>query len=163
MSFRRFSSVLNTEVEIQAFKYIQAIAEEMTEEAKQIILTQRYNWVPLKPEYKEAKKRAGLDTRILLATHFYFDHIAWGIEGGKVWWGVEDVIHEPSGLELRFLARIHEFGYGNVPARPLWRPLLAKYIRQRKQFAKRYRAEIERAARKARKQHLKSRKAKVKL
>lgn len=163
MSLTRFSNILNTELEIQAFKYIRVIAEEMTEEAKEILDSQRYKWEPLQQSTVDAKERKGLDHRTLIATGFYRDHIAWGIVGKQVWWGVEDVEHEPSGLRLTFLARIHEFGYGNVPARPLWRPLLAKYVRLKPHFGKRYRAEVDRAARNARKHLGKSRKMKVKL
>jgi len=164
VSFTRFANVLQTNVEIQAFKYVQEIAEAMTNEAKEILETQRYSWQPLSQGYWEWKDRNNLDTRILIATGFYQEHISGGVEGGKVWWGVEDIVHEPSGLDLKFLARIHEFGYGHVPARPLWRPLLSKYIRLSPQFAKRYRREVERAARKAKALHLGSaKKVKVRL
>jgi hypothetical protein len=146
LSFTAFSNVLNTAVEIQAFKYMQEIAKQMTEEAREILDSQRYNWEPLSQPYFESKLREGLDTRILIATGFYRDHIAWGMIGDKIWWGVEDVVHEPSGLPLRKLARIHEFGTAIIPARPLWRPLLSKYLRKSPQFANRYRVEVNRAA-----------------
>jgi hypothetical protein len=143
-------NVFETEVEVQAYKYMQEIAYGLTSEARDILDTQAYQWVPLTEKYREQKERQGLDTRTLIATGFYRDHIDWGTTGeDKIWFGVEDIDHEPSGLPLRILARIHEFGTATIPARQLWRPLLSKYIKQSPRFAKRYRKEIERQVKRA--------------
>lgn len=160
--FGRFLNVLNTEIELKAFKYIQQIAEEMTQEAIEILEEQRYRWVKLSQKYLDWKVRKNLDTRVLIATGFYQDHISWGIKDDTVWFGVEDVTHEPSGLPLRVLARIHEFGTKTIPARPLWRPLLSKYIRLYPQLGKRYRKEVQKAALKKKKKITRSKTLKVK-
>lgn len=163
MGFIKFSKVLDQNVQIHAYKYIQQIAEEMISEAKDIIKFQKYEWKPLSLNYLEYKINKGLDTRILLATHFYYDHITWGITDKKIWWGVEDVVHDPSGLELRVLARIHEYGTSTIPARPLWRPLLEKYLNKKKQFAHRYLIEIIKAVKRARKELQQKNKGKFKV
>ena len=156
MSYRNFSNVLNVQIEIHAFKYIQEIAKAMTEEALAILEDQRYAWEPLTQKYWDWKDRRGLDTRVLIATGFYQEHINWGVrDDNSVWWGVEDVIHPPSGLPLRVLARIHEFGTAVIPARPLWRPLLSKYLRRDNRFKKRYKREVQRQITLAARKHLK--------
>lgn len=161
MSFRKFYSLFNKDVDLQAFEYLKSIVIELIEEAKRILDEQAYTWKPLTEAYASYKARAGLDPRTLIATGFYRDHIGWGVTHGKIWFGVPNVTHEPSGLPLPVLARIHEFGTATIPARPLWRPLLSKYAREYPRFAKRYSAEVKRAAERARHQAFKSRKAKV--
>ncbi len=161
--FSRFVNVLNTEVSIQAFNYTEDIAEAMVKEAKEILDSQRYAWKPLSDAYLDHKIRVGKDARILIATGFYQDHIAWGRNPDKtIWVGVEDVTHPDADLPLRVLARIHEFGTADIPARPLWRPLLSKYITQKPQFAAKYRKEVEKVAREYRKKHFKKTVLKVK-
>lgn len=164
MAIKELLNVLETELEIKAYKYMQEIAQSITAEAKEVLENQSFKWKPLNPDYLEWKRQEGLDTRKLIATGFYQDHIDWNVEpGGRIWFGVENIIHDPSGLPLPLLARIHEFGSGDIPARPLWRPLLAKYLKLYPQFAKRYKMEVAKAANAAKKKLLKKKKVKVKL
>lgn len=151
-SFNRFLAVMSNEMELQASNASKEVAKALTEEAKVVIDRQLYDWQPLKDWYREQKREEGHDERIFIRTGEFRDAISWGVSHGKVWAGLpSQKIHEGSGMRLVDLARIHEFGYGNVPARPLWRPLLAKYVRLRPDFAKSYRRAIEKAAKKARK------------
>ena len=151
--FSQFVNVLQTELKIQAFNYTEDIAKRMAEEAVEILDEQAYAWKPLKEAYVDKKIRVGLDPRILIATGFYQRHITWGKRpNGTIWVGVEDVEHPDADMSLVRLARIHEFGLGNVPARPLWRPLLSKYVRESPQFGTKYRKAIEQAVRKKRKE-----------
>lgn len=147
-----FFNVLRTEVEIKAYKYVEDLAKIISDEAIEILETQRYDWKPLNPNYKNWKSGRGLDTRILISTGFYQDHIGWGYnDNGTIWVGVEDIIHKPSGLPLRTLARIHEFGTSVINARPLWRPLLSKWLRKDNRLAAQYRESIARKLKAARK------------
>lgn len=145
-NFSSFVNVLRTEVEIQAFKYTEEVAKSIAEEAVEILDEQRYAWQPLNDAYLEGKIKVGRDPRILIATGFYQDHITWGKRAdGTVWVGVEDIMHPDADISLIVLARIHEFGTATIPARPLWRPLLSKYVRRTPQFARKYQKEVEKA------------------
>jgi hypothetical protein len=159
----KFYSLFNKDVKLQAFEYLKELIKALIEEAKQILESQSYNWVPLTERYADYKMDHGLDDRILIATGFYRDHIGWGVTHNKIWFGVPNITHEPSGLPLPVLARIHEFGTATIPARPLWRPLLSKYAREAPNFAKRYKKEVKKAADKAKSSLFKARKAKVTL
>lgn len=160
--FRGFLNVLNTELRVSPYKYVEEVAQQIVDEAIQILDTQKYNWQPLQEDYLNKKIRVGRDPRILIATGFYQDHISWGHRAdGTVWVGVEDVIHPDADLPLVVLARIHEFGTSTIPARPLWRPLLSKYMRSNEKFAARYRKEVERAFLKAKELNFQRIKVKV--
>jgi len=152
--FRGFINVLRTELELKPYQYTEEIAREIVAEAKSILDTQKYHWKPLQEAYLARKIRVGRDPRILIATGFYQEHINWGYSpNGNLWVGVDNIIHPDADISLVVLARIHEYGTATIPARPLWRPLLSKYIRRNKQFATRYRKEVERAFIKAKKQN----------
>lgn len=159
----KFYSLFNRDVKLQAFEYLKELISKLVDEAKQIIEGQTYKWEPLSERYLAYKERVGLDPRTLIATRFYLMHIGWGVTHGKIWFGVPNIIHEPSGLPLPRLARIHEFGTKTIPARPLWRPLLSKYAREAPRFAKRYEKEVKKAAERAKAQSFKRRKVKVTL
>jgi len=147
--FIAFLSVFKKQVEIESMRLTKDIAKGIAEEAKDIIENQRYVWIPLKESYAKKKAEEGLDPRILIATGEMYDAIGWGVKAGKVWCGIpSDDIHLGSGLPTHILARIHEFGTDTIPARPLWRPLLSKWIRNKKKFGKKY---ADAAAKKARK------------
>jgi hypothetical protein len=162
-AYAKFYTLFNKQVKLEALEYLKVLIKEMVDEAKDIIENQSYNWTPLTEKYLEHKIKQGLDPRTLIATRFYLMHIGWGVSHGKIWWGVPNIIHEPSGLPLPVIARIHEFGTKTIPARPLWRPLLMKYAREAPRFAKRYNDAVKRAAKEARKSSFKSAKRKVKV
>lgn len=97
---------------------------------KMAVHQQSYQWKPLNERYLAWKRKVGRDTRILLATHEYITAIE-VIELPKKQGemaafsvGLPDRIHKDSGLPLKTLARIHEFGSmkRNIPPRPLWFP-----------------------------------------
>jgi hypothetical protein len=99
-----------------------------------VVERQRYQWKPLSKRYLEWKKRHKRDTRILIATREYIQSVrimkhdvgSWHDDRRVVWYevGLPPIIHVDSGLPLRKLAAIHEFGVPkkNIPARPLWQP-----------------------------------------
>jgi len=139
-SFTKFLAVFEEEVSLQAFKCNKDMAKEITAEAKSIIENQSYRWRPLTDQYLRRKIKQGYDRRILIRTKEYVDSISWGVTGGRVWAGIPALkIHQGSGMPIAKLARIHEFGTKTVPARPLWRPLLSKHVRQSAAFGRRYR------------------------
>lgn len=131
-------------------------ARRMARDLKQKILRQKFRHKPLSESYLKAKKRAGLDTRILIATKTYVNSIhvqkaiaryRKGLTGRKVSYEtdkpierggnvvymvtVPDAIHPPSGLKFKHLARIHEYGSkkANIPPRPHWRPFWREWVK----------------------------------
>lgn len=136
---RDMFSAWRKDTEVVARKTSVAAAEEIAEEAKSVIDTQAYSWVPLTARYLAQKIEEGLDQRTLIATGFYRDNICAYTIRGKVYVGVEPgVIHEPSGLPLSVLARVHEYGTSTIPPRPLWRPLLSSFLRRSSEFNRIY-------------------------
>jgi len=149
--FTRFMSVFKSEVKLNAAECSKEIAKSMAQEAVDILEDQIYNWEPLTEKYLDYKIKHGYDPRVLIKTGEYKDSISWGVTHGKVWCGIPSrLIHQGSGMLMTKLARIHEFGTATIPARPLWRPLLSKYLRLRPEFAKKYRQAIARKSMKVR-------------
>jgi len=114
-------------------------AERFAEMVRQAVYSQRYKWVPLSQKYLEWKRRTGRDSRILVATREYVESIrivrnevgSWHESEKVVFYevGLPDIIHLESGLPIRKLAAIHEFGVPSrrIPARPLWRPVWEEF------------------------------------
>jgi len=89
---------------------------------------QDLKWKPLAPEYKEWKRRNGLDTRIWMATGKLVSKIKVIKSGqpGKYLYlvGISGEKKHKSGLTAGHLAMVHEYGvpHRGIPARPLFRP-----------------------------------------
>lgn len=165
----KFMSVFAEEVELHAFECNKEIAKEMSEEAKEVIESQRYKWRPLSPQYLEDKIEGGYDPRIYIRTGEFLQSISWGVTHGKVWTGIPSRVMHTGKLDradapdqrpipMWLLARWLEFGATQsrvgpsgdlykiiLPPRPIWRPLLAKYARLRPKFGKRYRKALDQA------------------
>ena len=141
--FERFSTIFDQIAKITATAATKKVASDIVKDAKKVLDDQTYNWKPLKAYYKAWKIRQGLDERILIATGFYRDNIGWWVSRGNVQFGVRQSKKTTNGLPLWKLARIHEFGTRTIPARPLWRPLISKHIRNNESFAEIYRKALE--------------------
>jgi len=103
------------------------VAYELLRIIKRHLEDQDLPWPPLKPEYKEAKAKAGLDTRMWIATgELTEDGLGIWVsdDGNNVFVGFHPKLEHISGLTYSHLARIHEFGVPErgIPARPLLRP-----------------------------------------
>ncbi len=133
-----YVKILNSTLLI-AYKqsYIKAI-NDFYKYLTNVLDRQKYKWKPLSSEYKSWKEKHGLDTRMLIATGFYRDHIIVKIGERTAFVGLPNIIHKPSGLPLPTLAFIHEYGTKRrtekgerwIPARPLWRPAISVFIRK---------------------------------
>lgn len=149
-TYTKFISVFKDEIQLHAFKCNKEIAKSYANEAKEVIKKQLYRWAPLSPKYLEDKIQKGYDSRIYIRTGEFLASIMWGVTHGKVWTGIPArVMHtgkfaradEPDRkpIPMRVLARWLEYGTTLIPPRPVWRPLLAKYVRLRPDFGRRYR------------------------
>lgn len=129
-SFDKFATIFKRTARAEASNLLRSLAAKVVKEVKTALLEQRYAWVPLTEDYLKAKIKAGLDTRTLLATLFYFHHISWWRDSNGVHMGVPNVQHPTAKIPLGMLARVHEYGTARIPARPLWRPALSKILRE---------------------------------
>ncbi len=149
-----FVSVFRTAQKVAAEKVSMEVAEAIRDEAIEIIAQQRYDWAALSNKYLRRKLKGLYDPRIYIRTQFYRDNIeAWADEQGYAHVGVADVIHPETKkrkrpVNLPQLARWLEFGTpianpGEImPPRPLWRPLIAKWLKVNPEFAKKYYAAV---------------------
>jgi hypothetical protein len=115
---------------------------------------------PLSEEYLYRKKRAGADERVMLATHWYRDHIkVWPMADPKgrrnVRWiriGFHHAVQarnlkgEVVPILLDLVAKVHEFGSEklNIPPRAHWVPHRTAMRRRAKKLRDRIRAETMR-------------------
>lgn len=141
-----FITAFKKEAQLRASKLIRELAEDLAEEAKDIILEQRYNWESLSSGYLAYKLRVGLDPRILIATGEYVDEgIGHYEKDGIIFVGPMPGIHEPSGVPYVKLARWFEYGTETMPARPLWGPLYRVALKRNKKLRKKIRADTKKA------------------
>jgi len=115
-------SVFNEELKLLINDENEKFATTILDIVKNAIKSQKFKWKKLSAKYLEYKKKSGLDTRIYVATGDYLDSIGLYTIGNFYYIGPRPNGKHRSGLSYNFLARIHEFGYGNNPPRPLWRP-----------------------------------------
>lgn len=130
-----FANVFEQSVIIAGKRKLRQFAENYTKDIIKIIENQEYAWKPLSAKYLQSKIDKGLDTRIYIATGEFKNNIGWDIlPNGDVTFGLlnPNKIHSQTAnkkrpLTMRELARIHEFGTERTPARPIWRPTIAKH------------------------------------
>lgn len=169
-SFTKFLAVFSEETELHAFECNKEIAKAIAEEAKKVIEGQEYNWRPLSERYLESKIVQGYDPRIYIRTGELLESISWGVTHGKVWTGIPARVMHTGRLAradesprppipMRWLARWLEFGATHkkketksggtyqiiLPPRPIWRPILSKFVRLKPEFGKRYRKALTKA------------------
>jgi hypothetical protein len=123
------------------------IAEGLKDSIQLVLQNQSFNWKPLNVKYLAKKFQSGLDVKILLATHEYYNsievqRIQSTTDGVMYRIGVKDGIHKPSGLEYNTLAKIHEFGTSSIPPRSHWRPVWARFVVGIKQIGTRINSKI---------------------
>lgn len=126
-----------------------AMAKEIAKRVKSVIENQEFDWTPLSEKYAAWKEKKHLDPRIYVATKAYLNATGWWKSTHGVHVGVRpNVIHKPSGLPMTVLARIHEFGIGVNPARPLWRTVVSQVLRDNKRWKHIYRTWVQNDLRK---------------
>ena len=94
--------------------------------AKKHISNQDLGWEELSPTTLANKIRKGFSDNILVATSDYFQSITSWSDDQYAYAGVKKRATNSEGVEIADIAATHEFGSrsGNIPARPLWRPVM---------------------------------------
>lgn len=147
--FKRFIPIFKKQAIMKLNDMSRQFANDLVTLAKRTLDDQTYNWKPLSEIYRQRKIKEGLSEKILIATGFYRDHIQSWVWKGNVYFGVrKTTIHEPSGLPLWLISKIHEFGTKKIPSRPLWRPILAQFIKQVPKYQKLYYEAVKRGMQK---------------
>lgn len=139
---QKFMEVFKKAAYVRATKKMEKIAAQIVKELKDVLNNQRYNWAPLRAAYLRWKIDHQLDTRILIATGLYRDSITWWKKGGYISVGVPPDKKTKEGVPLWLIAKVHEFGTRTIPSRPLWRPVLAKFLQGSRQFRMEYNREV---------------------
>ncbi len=87
---------------------------------------QDLGWTPLKAKTLAAKLKKGQSELILIATSSYFQSITAWVNNDTALAGVKKGVKGKNGQVLDEVARVHEYGSPskNIPARPLWQPVL---------------------------------------
>lgn len=92
---------------------------------------QDLGWTPLKAKTLAAKLKEGKSELILIATSSYFQSITAWVNQDTALVGVKKGVKGKEGQVLDEVARVHEYGSSakNIPARPLWQPVLEETMR----------------------------------
>ena len=83
---------------------------------------QDLNWTPLRAQTIKSKVRRGGSNKTLINTTDYFQAITSYSDGSTAFAGVIKSAKNQDGTKITTIAMVHEFGSGDIPARPLWRP-----------------------------------------
>ena len=139
-----FISVFRQEAVEEVNLTLEKLAKAYVKRVKEAIEFQKYDWEPLSERYKAHKRAEDLDPRIYIATGFFLEHITvWRDREGRLHAGLRpNVIHPDAHMPLTTLARIHEFGQGDNPARPLWRTAMSLTLKANKRYADQYRRHV---------------------
>lgn len=108
------------------------VCREIIKNVKAHLRNQDLPWRKLGENYVKSKKQHGWDTRILMATHAYYNSIEIITKGSQhlVFVGVRRGIYttrrdgKRNPLEVAQIAVIHEFSANAKRRRPLWNPTI---------------------------------------
>ncbi len=102
--------------------------------AKGHMSAQDLGWTPLAAKTVAAKLRKGQSELILIATSSYFQSITSWVDSDTALVGVKKGTRGRDGQIVDEVARTHEYGSTakNIPARPLWQPVLEETMRWHK-------------------------------
>jgi len=112
----------------------EAAARQVQREVRTSIRKGRSEWVELSSKYLSHKERKKLDLRIYISTKEFYKAIV-VIKGKNGYYvGMKNGDHTKAKIPYGFLAAILEFGSDkrNIPARPLWRPIVRKKRKKHK-------------------------------
>lgn len=128
---RALGKNLNREIEEASLTARQKIGLYIEGQVKRHLRDQDLGWEPLNPKTLANKVRKGSSNKILIDTSTYFQSITTNTIGRVVFVGVKRNVTDREGNNLADVGTVHEFGTrsGDIPARPLWRPVLKEAIK----------------------------------
>jgi len=134
---KKLNDMLSKQIRQAVKQEVHNIAQEFHDDLVGKIERQEFHHIPLKPGYREAKIKAGLDPRILIATGDYISGIQVEdtLRGTAV--GLSNTAMHNSGLTFSRIGKVHEYGVNHIPARPHWRPTVEIFRRRRYEFERR--------------------------
>lgn len=93
--------------------------------AVKFIRDQSLSWRPLSPQYIERKRKAGLSTKIMIATSTYMQSVTSIRRGYVSFAGVLKSAKTKEGESLANVGAVMEYGsrVAGIEARPLWQPV----------------------------------------
>lgn len=110
-------------------------ADRMVKDLRTAISDQTLRLKPLSRPYKKWKKKMGLDPRILIATGKLLNaYMVSALPSGRGY-VVSVARRKQNGVWLSTIDRAHEYGTGHLPARPHWRPVIAKFKTRKREVA----------------------------
>ena len=165
ISARVISDILQESLDDVPEDFSRRMAESFAGRVRDAILSQLYHWAPLSPPYVAFKKRKKLDPRTLYATGAYVNSIRARKQAGKTSrWVVgpsptgfarPNVSFKTLGVWLEFGTRYEDQSV-KMPARPHFRPVWEKFLRERRDLIASMQLEIAYRIRKAWKKKLSS-------
>lgn len=127
--FSHLNKIIQEEIENDFMKYL---SEVIKIELKLSIKTQRYArrlWKPLESKYLEFKKAHGLSENIWEATGKLVHSIIYRRLSNGYFIGIDPKAKYPNGISVELIGKCMEFGTKNMPARPLFAPVIRKVKR----------------------------------
>jgi hypothetical protein len=125
---RRLIHNLGSDMQAARKESLSAFALEAERIAVLHMQRQDLGWETLSPQYLAQKIRRGESELTLIASSTYVQSITSWTDGEKAYAGVKRSAVDDDGKVLANIAKIHEFGGGSVPARPLWQPTFDKAV-----------------------------------
>lgn len=128
----RVFSRLSPEIKVACVRAQEKLAMAILKKVKAHLLKQDLPWRHLTAKYLKKKTKAGWDSRILLATHSYYNNIEfWKRSNGwNVFIGVKKGVYgitlegKKSAIDIATIAYIQEFSENRKRRRPLWNPVI---------------------------------------
>lgn len=111
--------------------FVRYLTITMKKMLKQSIKKQYYvrYWEPLSHNYLKFKREHGLSENIWEATGKLVSSISYRRQGNKFVIGIPKNVKYSNGVSVQYVAKCMEFGTKNMPARPLFNPVL-RYIKR---------------------------------
>lgn len=111
--------------------FVRYLTITMKKMLKQSIKKQYYvrYWEPLSHNYLKFKREHGLSENIWEATGKLVNSISYRRQGNKFVIGIPKNVKYSNGVSVQYVAKCMEFGTKNMPARPLFNPVL-RYIKR---------------------------------
>lgn len=109
-------------------RYLTITMKKMLKDSIKKQYYKRY-WEPLSHSYLKFKNEHGLSENIWEATGKLVNSISYRKQGNRFIIGIPDNVKYPNGTSVQYVAKCMEFGTKNMPARPLFNPVI-RYIRR---------------------------------